>query len=63
MTVDLSGAHWFKSSYSETSGQCVEIAFLPNGEVGIRDSKHPTGHTLAFTPSEWSTFLTTLTTP
>ncbi|WP_162958796.1 DUF397 domain-containing protein [Nocardia yunnanensis] len=60
MTADPSGAHWFKSSYSESSGQCVEVAFLPNGTTAVRDSKNPTGPTLTFTHAEWSAFLSTL---
>ncbi|BDU02495.1 MULTISPECIES: DUF397 domain-containing protein [Nocardia] len=57
MTADLSGARWFKSSYSASNGQCVEIAHLTNGTVGMRDSKNPTGPTLTFTPTAWDTFL------
>ncbi len=55
--VDWSGTRWRKSSYSETSGQCVEIAFLDGGMVGVRDSKNPAGPALIFTPSEWSAFI------
>ncbi|MFE9323326.1 DUF397 domain-containing protein [Nocardia sp. NPDC052278] len=51
--VDLSGARWKKSSYSETSGQCVEVAFLDGDMIGVRDSKNPSGPVLVFTPSEW----------
>ncbi|WP_083863236.1 DUF397 domain-containing protein [Nocardia exalbida] len=58
MTVDLSGARWFKSSYSASNGQCVEIAHLNDGTVGMRDSKNPTGPALTFTPGAWDTFLT-----
>jgi hypothetical protein len=50
VTVDLSGASWFKSSFSESNGQCVEVAHLDDGTVGTRDSKNPTGPALAFTP-------------
>ncbi|MGQ4597220.1 DUF397 domain-containing protein [Nocardia sp. R6R-6] len=57
MAVDLSGACWFKSSRSETSGQCVEVAHLDGGVVGVRDSKNPTGPALTFTPGEWDTFI------
>ncbi|MBF6300319.1 DUF397 domain-containing protein [Nocardia amamiensis] len=56
MSVVLSGAEWFKSSYSESGGQCVEVAWLPGGGVGIRDSKNPTGPALVFTPGEWDAF-------
>lgn len=55
---DLTDAAWFKSSYSDANrGDCVEVAFAP-GWVGVRDTKQP-GHspTLAFTPTEWTTFL------
>ncbi|MGY2037604.1 DUF397 domain-containing protein [Nocardia gipuzkoensis] len=57
MTVDLSGASWFKSSYSASNGQCVEVAHLDDGMVGTRDSKNPTGPALTFTPAAWDTFL------
>ncbi|WP_433731116.1 DUF397 domain-containing protein [Nocardia sp. CA-129566] len=60
MTVDLSEARWFKSSYSESNGQCVEVAFLGGGMVGVRDSKNPTGPALVFTPGEWEAFTTGL---
>jgi hypothetical protein len=53
---DLSGARWFKSSHSGSSGDCVEVAFLDGGMVGVRDSKNPTGPALVFTPSEWEAF-------
>ncbi|MFE7796431.1 DUF397 domain-containing protein [Nocardia sp. NPDC057440] len=56
MTVDLSRARWFKSSRSASNGQCVEVAFLDAGLVGVRDSKNPTGPALVFTPGEWSAF-------
>ncbi|WP_433710555.1 DUF397 domain-containing protein [Nocardia sp. CA-084685] len=56
MNVDLSGARWFKSSRSGATKECVEVAFLGNGIVGVRDSKNPTGPALAFTPNEWDAF-------
>lgn len=60
MTYDLSQAHWFKSSRSKESTACVEIAYLTNGSVGVRDSKNPTGPALVFAPEEWDTFNTIL---
>lgn len=53
---DSTGVAWFKSSYSEGSSQCVEVAWLDGGGVGVRDSKNPTGPTLVFTPGEWDAF-------
>lgn len=56
MSVDLSGAQWFKSSYSSGSQECVEVAHLRGGQVGVRDSKNPAGPALAFAPQEWNAF-------
>ncbi|WP_280239318.1 DUF397 domain-containing protein [Nocardia abscessus] len=55
MNVDLPGAVWFKSAYSGTK-DCVEVAHLEGGMVGVRDSKNPTGPALVFTPGEWDAF-------
>ncbi|MEV2218687.1 DUF397 domain-containing protein [Nocardia vinacea] len=49
-------ATWFKSSRSGTGGDCVEVAYLDGGMVGVRDSKNPTGPALIFTPGEWDAF-------
>ncbi|WP_083889105.1 DUF397 domain-containing protein [Nocardia pneumoniae] len=56
MNTDLSGAKWFKSSHSGGHGDCVEVAFLDDGRVGVRDSKNPTGPALVFAPGEWEAF-------
>ncbi|WP_282778584.1 MULTISPECIES: DUF397 domain-containing protein [unclassified Nocardia] len=55
-STDLSGAAWFKSSHSGSQGDCVEVAWLPEGRVGVRDSKNPTGPALVFTPGAWDAF-------
>lgn len=52
-----SGLHWVKSSLSFSSGNCVEVANLPNGGVGLRNSREPKGPILRFTSAEWSAFL------
>ncbi|MGY1898641.1 DUF397 domain-containing protein [Nocardia gipuzkoensis] len=57
MSVDLSGARWFKSTRSSAGSDCVEIAHLDGGRVGVRDSKNTHGGVLTFTPSEWDAFL------
>ncbi|WP_280485419.1 DUF397 domain-containing protein [Nocardia cyriacigeorgica] len=55
--MDLTRAQWFKSSFSASKDNCVEIAHLEDGVVGVRDSKNPTGPALVFTPDEWDAFL------
>ena len=48
---------WIKSSLSFSNSNCIEIASLPGGGVGMRDSKDPSGPVLRFTSGEWSAFL------
>jgi len=48
---------WYKSTHSLSNGDCVEVASLPGGETGVRDSKDPDGPVLRFTPGEWQAFL------
>ncbi|MER7166715.1 DUF397 domain-containing protein [Micromonospora sp. NPDC000207] len=48
---------WRKSSRSNGSGNCVEVADNLPEVVGLRDSKDPTGPTLAFEPAAWSRFV------
>ena len=49
---------WKKASKSGTNGgQCVEVARLDDGRIGVRDSKNPGGAVLRFTRAEWEAFL------
>jgi hypothetical protein len=48
---------WTKSSLSHANGNCVEVADLPDGHVGLRDSKNVSGPVLQFPPEEWRAFL------
>lgn len=57
MTVDLSGAEWFKSSHSGGGNDCVEVAHLAEGFVGVRDSKNPNGAILIFNAIDWNSFV------
>ena len=50
-------ARWIKSSLSFSNGNCVEVANLPGGEIGVRHSKHTEGPVLRFTSDEWHAFL------
>ncbi|GAA4203325.1 MULTISPECIES: DUF397 domain-containing protein [Microbispora] len=56
-SIDLSGAAWWKSSRSSNNCACVEVAVLPGGHVGVRDSKNQDGPALVFTPAEWDAFV------
>ncbi|MEU4342959.1 DUF397 domain-containing protein [Nocardia sp. NPDC023852] len=56
MSIELSGAKWFKSSRSGGGEACVEVAWLAAGSVGVRDSKNPSGPALVFAPGEWDAF-------
>jgi hypothetical protein len=50
-------ADWRRSSISGQLGNCVEVAMLGSGDVAVRNSRHPTGPALVFTPAEWSAFV------
>jgi hypothetical protein len=52
-----SESHWIKSSLSFSNGNCVEVAGLPDDEIGVRDSKNTEGPVLRFTPAEWHAFI------
>jgi Domain of unknown function (DUF397) len=52
-----SDSHWIKSSLSFSNSNCVEVASLPAGEIGVRDSKDSEGPVLRFTSDEWHAFL------
>jgi hypothetical protein len=52
-TVMLS---WRKSSYSDTGGQCIEVAPAGTRRL-VRDSKNPAGAHLAFDATAWAAFL------
>jgi hypothetical protein len=51
------GFYWVKSSLSFSNGNCVEVANLLDGEIGVRNSRDSKGPVLRFTPDEWHAFL------
>src|SRR5215467_10777666 len=56
----LRAAEWRKSSHSNPSGNCVEIARLPGQRVAVRDSWRPDGPALLFSQAAWEVFLRSL---
>ena len=52
-----SGTYWVKSSLSFSNGNCVEVANLPDGKIGVRNSRDSEGPVLRFTSDEWHAFL------
>lgn len=49
---------WFTSSFSGGSGNgCVEVAFLPDGTVGVRDTKDRTLPALHVEARQWAVFV------
>jgi hypothetical protein len=56
--MDNSHVTWRKSSYSGgNGGNCVEVASTGKSLVAVRDSKHPNGPKLTFSPSAWQLFI------
>ncbi len=51
------GPVWIKSSLSYALGNCVEVADLPGGHIGVRNSRDADGAILSFTPAEWHAFI------
>lgn len=49
-----------KSSYSNTSGECVEVALGTPHVVAVRDSKDPGGPILRLTAATWAEFTASL---
>ncbi|MEV6106144.1 DUF397 domain-containing protein [Streptomyces sp. NPDC051940] len=53
----LLGVTWRKSRRSNATGDCVEVAALPDGGAALRNSRDPHGAALVYTGSEISAFL------
>ena len=54
----LESVTWQKSRRSNPSGNCVELAVLPEGAgIAMRNSRHPEGPALVYTPAEIAAFI------
>lgn len=56
-TPCTAGARWFKARASTSASGCVEVAFLEDGYVGLRDAKNTDRPAHIFTAHEWACFL------
>ncbi len=50
-------ARWRKSTASNPTGNCVELAELPGGRVAVRNSRSPEGPVLLYTRAEIAAFI------
>lgn len=57
LTGELSDVRWWKSSYSNPSGNCVEIARLRDEGVAVRDSRCPDGPVLVCSTAAMRAFV------
>ena len=56
--MDSDDLDWRTSSFSGGNGaSCVEVAFLPDGGVAVRDTKDRTLAPHRYTAAEWDAFL------
>ncbi len=54
---DPSEGSWRKSTYSNPSGNCVEMARVEGVGVALRNSRHPDGSVLTYTRAEITAFV------
>ncbi|MCC9311448.1 DUF397 domain-containing protein [Kitasatospora sp. RB6PN24] len=55
--MNVSGARWRKSSFSQQGGNCVEVADGFPGIAPVRDSKDPEGPALTFASEGFAAFI------
>jgi hypothetical protein len=55
--ADLPELRWQKSRRSNPSGNCVELAGMPDGGIAVRNSRDPHGPALIYTYDEMVAFI------
>ncbi|WP_347696463.1 DUF397 domain-containing protein [Nonomuraea sp. B12E4] len=56
MNEELTTAAWRKSSFSGDNGNCLEVAPLSKGRVGIRDTEQSNMQPYVVSASVWDAF-------
>ncbi|SDK14096.1 DUF397 domain-containing protein [Nonomuraea jiangxiensis] len=57
LNEELATAAWRKSSFSGDNGNCLEVAPLSGGRVGIRDTEAPEQSPFVVSGSVWAAFI------
>jgi hypothetical protein len=57
LSEELRTAVWRKSSFSGDNGDCLEVAPLSAGRVGIRDTERPDMRPYVVSASVWAAFM------
>jgi hypothetical protein len=52
--------HFRKSSYSNQTGDCIEVGALPDGGLAVRDSKDPEGGILTFSATAFTSLISAI---
>jgi hypothetical protein len=52
--------HWYKSTRSNGSGACVEVAHRESGDTYVRDTKDREGGTLGVSAASWRAFVSSV---
>ncbi|SEF16469.1 protein of unknown function [Streptomyces sp. 2112.2] len=55
--TSLADANWFKSSASSANGGCLEVAFLGQGYVAVRDNEDIANPPFVVTEHVWNCWI------
>jgi hypothetical protein len=56
---ELVGLEWRTSTFADTdpTGDCIEVARLPDGRTALRNRSHPEHGAVIFTPAEMDAWI------